>query len=134
MAFIDWRVDLETGVGVFDEQHKRLVGLINDLHDAMRSGQGRSVIGSVLQELVRYTDYHFSDEERAFDNYNYPEAESHKRAHSAFIKRMGELTAEYQKGDLTVTADTLKTLVDWLKDHIMGVDKAYAPYLAGKDL
>jgi hemerythrin-like metal-binding protein len=132
MAFIDWRPELENGIRTFDDQHKKLIALINELHEAMSLGKGRQVIGSVLEELLKYTDYHFKAEEKAFDEFGYPQSAEHKRAHAGFIQKMKDLSDAHAKGSFMVTADTLGMLVDWLKDHIMGVDKQYAPFLAGK--
>lgn len=134
MAYMDWDASLETGLSVIDQQHKKLVGLVNELHDAMKGGKGRSVIGETLTALARYTDYHFNTEERAFDSYGYPQAAAHKAQHSALIKRVGELMTEFNAGRLTITIDTLQFLTDWVKTHIRQQDKAYVPFLSGKEL
>jgi hemerythrin len=73
MELIKWKDVFSVKVSEVDNQHKKLIGLINQLYDAMRVGKGREVLGSVLTELVNYTIYHFSTEERLFREYGYPE-------------------------------------------------------------
>ncbi len=134
MAYMEWDSSLETGIPTIDQQHKRLVALVNELHDAMKSGKGRTIVGDTLKSLAGYTDYHFNTEERAFDSYGYPDAQAHKAQHSQLIRKVGELMIEYAKGEMTITMDTLQFLTDWVKTHIRQQDKAYVPFLAGKDL
>ena len=35
MAFFDWNDELATGIPKIDEQHKKLISLVNELHDAL---------------------------------------------------------------------------------------------------
>ena len=64
MALITWGPSIMVGVPDIDKQHKRLVDLINELHTAMTKGQGRDVVGRVVDALVSYTRDHFGFEER----------------------------------------------------------------------
>jgi hypothetical protein len=48
MALYDWNESYSVGVKTMDDQHKKLIGMINQLHDAMKEGKGSSEIGSVL--------------------------------------------------------------------------------------
>lgn len=56
---------------MIDDQHKKLIEQINILHSAMREGKAKEVVGAILEELRAYTKYHFSNEEKAFERYNY---------------------------------------------------------------
>jgi len=55
MALITWNAALSVGVKEIDDQHKKLIDLVNQLNDAMHAGKGRDVLGAVLAELVKYT-------------------------------------------------------------------------------
>ena len=71
MSFIKWSEDYSVGIEKIDMQHKKLVSYINELHDAMKDGQSNSVIGDILNKLVKYTKEHFSTEEEYMQKYNY---------------------------------------------------------------
>jgi hemerythrin len=78
MALVEWKQEYSVGIVQIDEQHKKLAGLINIMHDSIKSGHGKEAIGDVLNELIAYTQYHFSTEEKYFDMYAYPDSEEHK--------------------------------------------------------
>jgi len=132
MAFFDWDTGLETGLGVIDDQHRKLVGFVNELHEAMRNRTGREAVGAVLDELAKYAVYHFSTEEKAFERYGYERKDAHIKIHADFVARVVDMQAAYKRGDLTVTVDTLSFLIDWVKKHIMVEDMLYVPSLTGK--
>lgn len=132
MALISWTDRLLTNVKACDDQHKRLVSLVNDLHDAMTAGKGKDVLGKILGELVSYTDYHFKTEEQLFDRYSYPDAPKHKKEHQELTRKAKELKTRFEKGEVTISIEVMNFLSNWLKDHIMGSDKKYGPFLNDK--
>ncbi len=134
MAFIDWSDNLATGIASIDAQHKRLIQIVNDLHDAMKVGKGREVIEKTLRELISYTDYHFTNEERAFDSYAYPETAAHKRQHVELIKELALQLQRYQRREPSLTVSTLDFLSKWVRNHIMVEDMKYVPFLKDKKL
>jgi hemerythrin-like metal-binding protein len=58
-----WDQSFAVGIPHVDAQHKQLFGIVNELHQAMKSGQSKSVVGQTLEKLVAYTVTHFKDEE-----------------------------------------------------------------------
>jgi len=64
MPLFPWSDDLSVKVTLIDDQHKKLIALINSLHDAMRAGEGKQVLEKTLKELADYTVYHFQTEEK----------------------------------------------------------------------
>jgi hemerythrin len=131
MALISWSDSLSVGVLAFDNQHKRLIAIINKLHDAMKEGRGKEVLDGILLELVDYTVYHFLAEEKAFLDAGYLDYVAHKREHDAFT---ATIKAARGSSSTAATLATMKQLTDWLKQHIMGSDKKYAAHFAGRKL
>ncbi len=132
MPIMDWSESLRVGIDVIDEQHAKLVKLVNQLYDAMVAGKGKLVLGTVLTELIEYTVYHFNTEEELFKRHGYPDAVNHIREHNDLARTAKELKIAYESNKATVTFDTMKFLKDWLVNHIMKSDKAYAPFLKSK--
>jgi methyl-accepting chemotaxis protein/hemerythrin len=107
-----------------------MVGLINDLYDAIAAGVGKEVIEGIIDEVVSYTSFHLTCEERLFDLTNYAEAETHQKEHDVMRAWAKGVQDEYNKG--TLLAPSLEVMVylkDWLFDHILISDQKYAPYL-----
>ncbi|MGA2457536.1 MAG: hemerythrin domain-containing protein [Terriglobales bacterium] len=63
MALVTWDTSYSVSVKSCDAEHQKLFDLINQLHEAMRLGQGRAIVGPVVQELENYTQTHFRAEE-----------------------------------------------------------------------
>lgn len=134
MAFINWTDSLSVGVSEMDNQHKRLIAMINDLSEAMKMGKGKEALGKILSGLITYTQTHFTAEEKYFEKYNYPLAPSHRREHATFVKKVSEVKAAFDAGKLSVTVETMNFLRDWLKNHIMGTDQKYTQFFNEKGL
>jgi hemerythrin len=132
MPLITWNEQFAVNIKEVDDQHKRLIDLLNLLFDAMKMGKGKEALSLVLDELAQYTVYHFGTEERLFREYGYPEADIHKAEHDAFTKKVIDFQGSFNKGQTLITIDLLNFLTDWLKNHITKVDKRFGPFLTGK--
>lgn len=123
MALISWSSMLSTGVGEQDNQHKKLIDLINQLNDAMLGGKGDQVLGKVLSELVNYTVTHFGYEEKLMAQHGYADTAAHKAEHAKFVQTAGDLKKKFDSGNAKITTDIMNFLRDWLTNHIMKTDK-----------
>jgi len=132
MPIMSWTDAYSTGIAEVDQQHKKLIELINSLHDAMVKGQGKDVLGKILRELVDYCASHFAMEERMFDKHGYPDAADHKEKHQKMTSKVLALQAQFEQGKATMTIDVMDFLQQWLDKHILGTDKKYVPFLKSK--
>ncbi|MGA8110615.1 MAG: bacteriohemerythrin [Acidobacteriaceae bacterium] len=130
MSFIAWNDRLMVGVPVIDLEHKRLIGTLNDLYDAIAAGAGHAAVGTALTALEEYTRIHFDHEEELFDRTAYPHAAVHKRQHNRMRAKVADLHALWRKGALGAPSlKVITILTDWLFDHILGTDQQIVPYL-----
>ncbi|MCX6168934.1 MAG: bacteriohemerythrin [Ignavibacteriales bacterium] len=134
MALLNWSDSYSVGVKDVDLQHKKLVELINNLHDGMKLGKGKEILGSVLNELVSYTVYHFGFEEKLFEKYGYPETIIHKRQHADLVAQVKKFVEGYNNGGSVLTMDLMNFLKDWLTQHIAGSDKKYTSFFNSKGI
>ena len=128
--FFTWTNKMSVGVSVLDEDHKRLVRLLNDLHDGIAAGHGTERLEVVLEGLVKYTAIHFAREEELFAQCGYPATAEHTEEHRELTRQVLEIQARYNRG--LFDAPSLKTmdfLKGWLNDHIQGSDKQYKQHL-----
>lgn len=127
MPLIEWNANYETGITQMDLQHKRLVDIINRLHDAMREGKGNAVITQVLKELVNYTMTHFTAEEKLMEQCKYAGLGVQKQQHEQFVKQIKQYQEQAEKGALSLTLTVSNFLKNWLLNHIQNLDKQYGP-------
>ncbi len=129
-----WNEKLVLGFAKIDDQHKELVRLINQLHNAMRSKVGAREAGRILDELAKYTTYHFGFEEELFDRYGYPAASEHKKIHRDLVAKVVGFQQDFHQGRAGLSMDLMNFLTDWLKQHILQTDRAYAPFFHDKNI
>lgn len=129
MALITWTNDMSVGNAKIDAQHKELISIINKLADAMQKGTASNVLGEIVNELVRYTSVHFSDEERIFSKTAYPDTEAHKAKHKFLMVKVESIKSDYAAGKMALSIPVLDFLKKWLMEHIMKSDKTYSPYI-----
>ena len=129
MAFMTWNDSYSVRVRAIDEEHKQLFKMVNDLHEAMKSGQGSVVVVKVLDRLIRYTRIHFANEEDAMAQADYPAFITHVAAHRALTQTVEELSVRVKGGTTGVSVEVMDFLQRWLTDHIMQMDQKYAPFL-----
>ena len=127
MALLLWQDNLNTGIQVIDDQHRRIVEMINQLH-AAQTGGSQLVVAEVIDELVDYTMSHFAFEEELMEEAGYPFCAAHKRVHEVFGKRVSEYRMRFQSGE-DVTDELRNMLSRWLFNHIRGDDNAYAEHV-----
>lgn len=126
MAFYEWQDSFSVGSKEMDEQHKKLIAILNHLHDAMKAGKAAKEIGLIVDEMVDYTKFHFSAEEKLMADKQYIGLGSQKAEHAAFVKKAQEFQNEISSGKLSVSIDVLNFLKDWLTNHILIIDMKYS--------
>jgi methyl-accepting chemotaxis protein len=131
---ISWDDSIRFDIDTIDQQHHRLVDLINTLYGAMRKRAGKSVLGPILDELSQYTVQHFKEEERLMAEAGYAELDGHQRVHEKLVAQVLDFKQQFEAGSATVTLDLMNFLSDWLVNHIKGVDRKYVSTLKSERL
>jgi len=132
--FMPWGEELELGVKMFDEQHKKLVQLINQLYNGVRDGKGQDFLGGILNELVQYTVYHFNSEEEMFAKHGYENQRQHIQIHENLKSTVGELKQKLESGEAVIGFNVIAFLENWVKNHILVEDKRYVDFFKSRGL
>jgi len=131
---IIWDSYYSIGYDLIDEQHKKLIDLINELYASFIKGNAKEKAPLILEEMIKYTDYHFKTEEKFFEKYNYIETDEHKIIHKSFVDKAVELKTGVDSGKVTVSYDIMNFLRKWLLEHILGEDKKFAAFFKEKNI
>lgn len=123
--YMEWSDNLNTGIRVIDDQHKKILNYINKLHE-VNAHPDQKVVRLVLEQLVDYTDIHFKFEESLMADARYPHLIAHQKVHALFIRRILDYRSRFEAGE-DVTELLLSTLRTWLISHIRSEDAAYVP-------
>ena len=130
---LSWKEGYSVGIEKFDDQHKKLVGIIARLENCYNEKADSKVASQVAGELRDYTVAHFGLEERNMQRHHYPHYDAHKNEHDKFreLTRVlfTDLVLEREK-DLY---GKLEFLFDWLVNHIGKVDKKYEAFFIERE-
>jgi len=123
MAYIDWSPDLDLGIDLVDHDHKILVSLLNQAHDCMGDAEEGATLGSVLNALVEYAEFHFTREERVMEAAGFGAVDEHRELHRRLILQARDIRDRYgvDPGGMP-SSDVMTFLRTWLMDHILKQD------------
>ena len=124
-----WSDTYNVKIGIIDMQHKNLVKILNDLHQAMVVGHGKEQLGKILSNLIKYTQVHFKTEEDLLQSRHYPEYDQHKFEHDRLLETVLSFQGRFQRNEVGLTIEVMDFLKNWLSKHILGTDKRYGPFL-----
>ena len=124
-----WTDAYRVNIAVLDRQHQKLFDVVNELDEALKTGEGDSVLDAILQNLLDYALTHFVSEESLMQRYSYPNLASHRVQHEMFRKKMVAFMEDHRTGKPGVPVALLLFMQDWLKQHLLLTDKLYSAYL-----
>ncbi len=134
MPIIEWDDSLSVHVDAIDEQHKRLIDMVNTLHDSLEKGSDPAALEQVVRDFNRYTLEHFAAEEKLMNRYSYPDYADHIEQHMGCSFRAMEFFKDYLSGRKDLGAEVLVYLVQWFLEHIKGTDQKLGRFLSDKGL
>ena len=120
--FYEWSDELSVGVPSIDRQHKVLIGLINELHNAMEKGTAASEAKAILKQLINYAKAHFIYEESLFMRHDYPATHEHLASHRHIEATLAELKEKSKSSDFDLSVELMNFLKNWLNNHILKED------------
>lgn len=128
VVHIDWSESLNSGLSEVDEQHRTLVGLINDLGVYHGGGAAVSEVLTVFQKLEHYSVYHFESEESLMRDHGVCEKDyqEHCRSHRAFVTLLQQARGLVATCPDEVVQQLTAYLLKWLVFHIGGEDMRMA--------
>ncbi len=123
MEPVQWNDSFSVGVNEVDHQHQKLFSIVNELIEGKNSHMEKEIIEKVLKDLADYTVYHFSTEEKFFKMH--PGFRKHRKIHHNFVDKVSHFISEFNRGNAKLSSEILHFLINWLKAHILDMDKNY---------
>ena len=107
MANISWDPSYSVGVAELDNQHKKLIRIINELPERLESPDEDRPVASALMSMLDYAKEHFRAEERLMAGATYPALAAHKAEHDRFKEKVLDFIRQYRDGDSLPAMDVL---------------------------
>jgi len=132
MILIPWKDQYSVQVKEIDEQHKKLLIIINQLYEAIKSQSSHKNLVTLVKELIDFSEYHFTTEEKYFDLCNYEDKEPHKKEHQKFKEKILTTyntcrSSECQGQELEIAFELIDFMEDWFVEHFISMDQKYIP-------
>ena len=124
-----WDDSLSVQVQEVDDDHRKLVDLLNMLNHAVNEGESAEYVSAIIDELISCTAWHFKHEERLMVKYNYAGLEEHRREHQELIDSAVDLQQKFQQLGVAPSSEDIEFLEHWLTGHIFGSDMEMGNYL-----
>jgi hemerythrin-like metal-binding protein len=126
MTYLVWSNDLAVGNTFIDNDHQKLIDMVNRLHALMQEGKGKEVLDKVLGNLITYTREHFRREEDLMRKMQFHGFSAHQQEHEKLLQQVMELQRKFESGAATLSLQVLHFLRDWLINHIGKSDRELA--------
>ncbi|GAA3915890.1 bacteriohemerythrin [Litoribacillus peritrichatus] len=131
---IVWKDEYSVGIEVLDNDHKKLIYLLNQFQTAYDYYTDAEFERQALEELVAYTRFHFEREEGFMKQSGYPDFENHKKQHESMILQVESFVEKYKREGHESLNEVSQFLTNWLLNHINGTDKLYSKHLIEKGI
>lgn len=127
-VYLEWQSHYSVGVTELDEQHVKLVEMINELSWAVNSPtRDPNFVKKLIVDLTQFATKYFVQEEKMMKEISFPAIEKHILEHREFIKKIKELHEDFKKS--VVSLRPLLTFMNsWFVKHCLEKDKDFAVF------
>jgi len=122
---IKWDDKYSVGISIIDEEHKKLIGILNKAIFAKEHNDNPEELREVLREMTNYALTHFKTEETYMKEFNYSEYQDHKEEHRNFSTEIIAYSDKVIEGNSQIANEIIEYLKWWLVNHIQATDKKY---------
>jgi hemerythrin len=128
---LEWEDKFSVGISIIDDQHKKLIGILNKAIYAKGSNGSPEELWEILSEMTNYALSHFKTEETYMKEFDYPEYQDHKEEHRHFYTEIIAYHDKVIKGDSQIANEIIEYLKWWLVNHIQVTDRKYIECFKG---
>ena len=126
----DFDKEFRLGIDSVDNEHVRLVDMLNQVHALLSEGKRDEARQFFTQTLSGYVNEHFANEEKFMQSIGYPALDEHRKIHENFKKSFQELVPQIASADEAAFRKALTDAFTWIITHIGKTDRKYASFYA----
>lgn len=127
MTFIKWEKKFDLGIDNFDNQHKEIIELVNQLYEKKEGN--KSEILKLFKSLLSKMDEHFKDEETLMKEKKIVQFISHKLEHARALQKYSDYYNKLSKKNIKLDTEILESLKNWFEVHLEKKDKKLIEYV-----
>jgi hemerythrin len=127
-AFVSGEDFPNLGHEALDEEHRNIVRLLNDLHDAILQNQPIANQRFLLHQLESYLRVKCRSEEEMMQNDSYPHLENHRKAHEGLYRNLYEFQKVLSNSKVDDSLNGVRRIRDLLLQHVLHEDSRIASW------
>jgi len=120
---VEWNESICLGVPRIDEDHKRLIQILNFIEAHQDDDVRTEAISTVIEQIREFTSNHFRYEEEYMLRINYPDYEAHKEQHKIFKGKIAALCIDVMNHKKNTPKEIYHQLSEWVVNHLLRTDK-----------
>ena len=118
---IAWSEVYKIGHEKVDSEHQKLFELTNKVTDCL---DNKDSLLLSIKELVKYTKFHFTNEELYMKSINFPFLEEHKQLHQEIVNKVNKILAKLNSMETEEIVSELSLFIkENIINHILTEDK-----------
>ena len=129
-----WNSRYNTGIQIIDEQHQEIFRIVDRLRQQVQEGASRTLVESLLEDLVACSERHFATEESFMAKVRYPDLTSHVAEHVSMLTSLHELLTRYRDSHEAMALMVPTFMEGWLKHHISDGDFGFVSFMKARNL
>ena len=123
MSFANLKDELKIGIESLDQEHRELIGIMEELSDAFDNGVPALDVSDLFGALYDKASAHFTLEERLMREKKYPLDATHKADHRRLLERVRDMMDAYEAGMCTKCDVNFSTCIEsWFVTHVTEED------------
>lgn len=128
LKHMEWNNNLSIGNNNIDHDHKKLIGIYNDLVKLVESGGARDDFARILSEMTDYCLQHFEKEEAYMEELKYPYYQEHKQKHEEYSYAVAMFNADLLGDNPPDPIKIMSYIKNWWTTHILNQDISYEKF------
>ena len=129
---IVWTDEYSVGISGIDNQHKKIIQLINMLSVEEGHEKQQEALHGALHELSDYVKVHLEYEEQLLERFEYPALVDHKKLHEGFLETISDLMYKVVINEEGSYKKLIDFLQEWWDHHILMEDMKYSEFFLSK--
>ena len=117
MSLIEWKKEFNIGVAEVDHEHRKLIALINELHDVIQVSGRRDQVLDSLGEIFAQISSHFALEEKMMRESHYRALAEHKEDHETLLDELRDIMDAVEDDGSYDESRLADDLERWFTEH-----------------
>jgi methyl-accepting chemotaxis protein len=131
---IDSTDSMKNDISELNEQHIRIIELADAVYIGLRTEKPKKDVKESLKMLVDFSAWHFSNEERYFDEFAFKNRKEHAQKHKEFHDKLTLFSKQFQAGKVKFYDETMQYIKNWIETHFVEDDQTYVELFKSKGL